>query len=47
MQDLPTNSKDEGRLTLRASIHLIKRSIEDKVYAVSKIYTPHQTLHKG
>lgn len=34
MQELPTGSKDEARSMLRASIHLIKRSIDDNVYAV-------------
>jgi hypothetical protein len=39
MQDLPgTAPKDEAKAMMRASIFLVQKSIEDKVYAVSYHY---------
>ncbi|XP_052225713.1 centrosomal protein of 104 kDa-like isoform X2 [Dreissena polymorpha] len=36
MQELPTSGKQEAKDMLRASLHLMKRAIDDKVYAVFK-----------
>lgn len=35
MQDLQPATKDEAKTMLRAAVFLIKKAIDDKVYAVS------------
>ncbi|BFZ23710.1 hypothetical protein BsWGS_26748 [Bradybaena similaris] len=36
MQEMPANNKEESKSVLRAAIFLVKRGIDDKVYAVFK-----------
>lgn len=35
MQDLPASNKEDAKNTMRAAIFLVKRGIDDNVYAVS------------
>lgn len=37
MQEMPANNKEESKSVLRAAIFLVKRGIDDKVYAVSNV----------